>query len=44
MLKDGHFAGPFNIVYAKAFQKTGHFGPWRILQHLSKASGIRLIY
>ncbi|RFZ90240.1 epoxide hydrolase [Mucilaginibacter conchicola] len=28
MLKDGPLAQQFNIVYAKAFQNGGHFGPW----------------
>ncbi|MCF2505277.1 epoxide hydrolase [Dyadobacter sp. CY107] len=28
MLTDGPLASQFNIVYAKAFQKGGHFGPW----------------
>lgn len=28
ILKSAPFAGDFNIVYAKAYEKGGHFGPW----------------
>jgi pimeloyl-ACP methyl ester carboxylesterase len=28
IFKNGPLAGQFNTIYAKAFQKGGHFGPW----------------